>query len=208
MNSLTLLSFVFFTGLVAFITWRMTRHDDHRHSKGYFLAGRSLTFPVIAGSLLMTNLSTGQMVGLNGAAFTDGLSVMAWEVVAVVSLVAMAMFFLPRFLKSGITTLPELLALRFDRTTQLLANIIFMVAYAVILLPSILYSGSRRSTRTGPATTTVARSSTSRKRSTKTPAWGLPITISDWRTKKWVNPSRLRSGIAKPQKRAVVLVMV
>ncbi|SOC57438.1 solute:Na+ symporter, SSS family [Chromohalobacter canadensis] len=142
MNSLTLLSFVFFTGLVAFITWRMTRHDDHRHSKGYFLAGRSLTFPVIAGSLLMTNLSTEQMVGLNGAAFTDGLSVMAWEVVAVVSLVAMAMFFLPRFLKSGITTLPELLALRFDRTTQLLANIIFMVAYAVILLPSILYSGA------------------------------------------------------------------
>ncbi|WP_276317865.1 hypothetical protein [Cobetia sp. ICG0124] len=114
----------------------------HRHSTGYFLAGRSLTFPIIAGSLLMTNLSTEQMVGLNGAAFTDGLSVMAWEVVAVVSLVAMAMFFLPRFLKSGITTLPELLALRFDRTTQLLANLIFMLAYAIILLPSILYSGA------------------------------------------------------------------
>lgn len=142
MNALTLISFVFFTALVAFITWRMTRHDDHQHSTGFFLAGRSLTFPVIAGSLLMTNLSTEQMVGLNGAAFTDGLSVMAWEVVAVVALVAAALFFLPRFLKSGITTIPELLALRFDRTTQLIANVIFMVAYAVILLPSILYSGA------------------------------------------------------------------
>lgn len=142
MNALTLSSFVFFTGLVAVITWWLTRRDDHQHSTGYFLAGRSLTFPIIAGSLLMTNLSTEQMVGLNGAAFTDGLSVMAWEVVAVVSLVAMAMFFLPRFLKSGITTLPELLALRFDRTTQLLANLIFMLAYAIILLPSILYSGA------------------------------------------------------------------
>lgn len=141
MNALTLISFVFFTGLVAFITWRMTRHDDHQHSAGFFLAGRSLTFPVIAGSLLMTNLSTEQMVGLNGAAFTDGLSVMAWEVIAVVALVAAALLFLPRFLKSGITTIPELLALRFDRTTQLIANIIFMLAYAVILLPSILYSG-------------------------------------------------------------------
>lgn len=95
MNALTLSSFVFFTGLVAVITWWLTRRDDHQHSTGYFLAGRSLTFPIIAGSLLMTNLSTEQMVGLNGAAFTDGLSVMAWEVVAVVSLVAMAMFFLP-----------------------------------------------------------------------------------------------------------------
>lgn len=142
MNALTLISFVFFTALVAFITWRVTRHDDHQHSTGFFLAGRSLTFPVIAGSLLMTNLSTEQMVGLNGAAFTDGLSVMAWEVVAVVALVAAALFFLPRFLKSGITTIPELLALRFDRTTQLIANVIFMVAYAMILLPSILYSGA------------------------------------------------------------------
>ena len=142
MNALTLSSFVFFTGLVAVITWWLTRRDDHQHSTGYFLAGRSLTFPIIAGSLLMTNLSTEQMVGLNGAAFNDGLSVMAWEVVAVVSLVAMAMFFLPRFLKSGITTLPELLALRFDRTTQLLANLIFMLAYAIILLPGILYTGA------------------------------------------------------------------
>ncbi|GHC29620.1 solute:sodium symporter family transporter [Kushneria pakistanensis] len=142
MNALTLASFVFFTALVAFITWRMTRHDDYRQSGSYFLAGRSLTFPIIAGSLLMTNLSTEQMVGLNGAAFTDGLSVMAWEVIAVVTLVTMAMFFLPRFLKSGVTTVPELLALRFDRTTQLLANIIFVVAYAAILLPSILYSGA------------------------------------------------------------------
>ena len=142
MNALTLSSFVFFTGLVAVITWWLTRRDDHQHSTGYFLAGRSLTFPIIAGSLLMTNLSTEQMVGLNGAAFNDGLSVMAWEVVAVVSLVAMAMFFLPRFLKSGITTLPELLGLRFDRTTQLLANLIFMLAYAIILLPGILYTGA------------------------------------------------------------------
>ncbi|BBI62643.1 hypothetical protein HSBAA_39490 [Vreelandella sulfidaeris] len=52
---------------------------------------------MIAGSLLMTNLSTEQMVGLNGAAFADGLSVMAWEVVAVIALVALALFFLPRF---------------------------------------------------------------------------------------------------------------
>ncbi|WP_148861395.1 solute:sodium symporter family transporter [Marinobacter fonticola] len=142
MHALTLISFLFFTGLVALITWWFTRRDDHSSTRGYFLAGRSLTFPFIAGSLLMTNLSTEQMVGLNGAAFTDGLSVMAWEVVAVIALVALALFFLPRFLRSGIATIPQLLRIRFDGTTQLICNLIFLVAYAVILLPIILYSGA------------------------------------------------------------------
>ena len=93
----TLISFLFFTGLVAALTWYFTRSDDHSSSSGYFLAWRSLTFPLIAGSLLLTNLSTEQIVGLNGAAFTDGLCVMVWEVVCVVALVFMAWFFLPRF---------------------------------------------------------------------------------------------------------------
>src|SRR5210317_969105 len=100
MPFVTLATFVFFTGLVGFITWRITRRDDHDSSTGYFLAGRSLTFPLIAGSLLLTNLSTEQMVGLNGAAFSDGLSVMAWEVIAVIALIIMALFFLPRFLRT------------------------------------------------------------------------------------------------------------
>ena len=97
---MALFSFVFFTGLVGLLTWLITRRSNQTStSEAYFLAGRSLTFPVIAGSLLLTNLSTEQMVGLNGAAFTDGLSVMAWEVIAVLALVLMALFFLPRFLK-------------------------------------------------------------------------------------------------------------
>ena len=99
MNPITLLSFLFFTGLVGFATWRITRRDDHGSSTGYFLGGRSLGFPLIAGALLLTNLSSEQMVGLNGAAFTDGLCVMGWEGVAVGALVFMAWFFLPRFLE-------------------------------------------------------------------------------------------------------------
>ena len=64
--SLTIISFLLFTGTVAMMTWLITRGDDHESSKGYFLAGRSLTFPLIAGSLLLTNLSTEQRVGLIG----------------------------------------------------------------------------------------------------------------------------------------------
>ena len=138
----TIGSFFFFTGMVALLTWLITRRDDTSNSTGFFLAGRSLTFPLIAGSLLLTNLSTEQMVGLNGDAFTDGLSVMAWEVVAVVALVAMALFFLPRFLKSGIATVPQFLSLRFGKSTELICNIIFLMAYAVVLLPIVLFTGA------------------------------------------------------------------
>ena len=138
----TIVSFLFFMALVGVVTWVITRKDDTGSSKGYFLAGRSLSFPLIAGSLLLTNLSTEQMVGLNGAAFTDGLAVMVWEVVAVIALVAMALFFLPRFLKSGVATVPEYLGIRFDHQTQVITNLIFLCAYVLVLLPIILYTGA------------------------------------------------------------------
>lgn len=142
MHAWTLLSFFAFTAFAAFLTWLITRKDERSSSDGFFLGGRKLTFPIIAGSLLLTNLSTEQMVGLNGAAFNDGLSVMAWEVVAVLALVMMALFFLPRFLKAGITTVPQLLEKRYDTRTQTIANLIFLSAYALLLIPIILYSGA------------------------------------------------------------------
>jgi solute:Na+ symporter, SSS family len=142
MDLITIVSFVFFTALVGFLTWLLTRGEDVETNTGFFLAGRSLTFPVIAGSLLLTNLSAEQLVGLNGDAFANGFCVMVWEVVAVIALVFMAWFFLPRFLKSGVATVPEYLEIRFDRGTQVITNLIFLIAYAVILLPIILYTGA------------------------------------------------------------------
>lgn len=140
--TITIISFLFFTALVGVLTWWLTRGDELGSTKGYFLAGRTLTFPLIAGSLLLTNLSTEQMVGLNGLAYTHGLSVMVWEVLSVIALVFMAWFFLPRFLKSGVATVPEYLEIRFDHQTQVITNLIFLVAYVGILLPIILYTGA------------------------------------------------------------------
>ena len=93
MDATTLISFLFFTALVAFLTWRLTRGRLDNTEEGYFLAGRSLTGIMIAGSLLLTNLSTEQLVGLNGGAYKDGLAVMCWEVIAGASLVILALFF-------------------------------------------------------------------------------------------------------------------
>lgn len=140
---LTIISFIAFTAFAAGLTWWLTRKDKTDSSDGFFLGGRSLTFPIIAGSLLLTNLSTEQMVGLNGSAYKNGFSVMAWEVVAVVALVLMAIFFLPKFLRAGITTVPQFLEQRFDKRTQTLANSIFLAAYALLLIPIILYSGAK-----------------------------------------------------------------
>ncbi|MCA8998871.1 MAG: solute:sodium symporter family transporter [Planctomycetaceae bacterium] len=139
---LPLIAFIFFTGLVGLLTWMLTRRDDHGSSTGYFLAGRSLTGGYIAGSLLLTNLSTEQLVGLNGDAYRDGVCVMAWEVIAALSLVILALLYLPKYLKSGIATVPQFLEERFDKGTRDICTIIFLFAYAVILLPFILLTGA------------------------------------------------------------------
>ena len=76
---MTIISFLLFTALASGLTWFLTRKDESQSSDGFFLGGRSLTFPIIAGSLLLTNLSTEQMVGLNGSAYAHGLSVMACQ---------------------------------------------------------------------------------------------------------------------------------
>lgn len=139
---MALISFLAFTILVALISWWSVRKSDESTSDGYFLGGRSLTAGVIAGSLLLTNLSTEQIVGLNGSAYKDGLSVMAWETLAALSIVVTAVFLLPRYLKGGITTVPQFLAKRFDVATKTITSGLFLTGYVVVLLPVILYSGS------------------------------------------------------------------
>lgn len=137
-----LISFVGFTALVAIISYYATRKTDEASSDGYFLGGRSLTAGVIAGSLLLTNLSTEQLVGLNGSAYSEGILVMAWETLAAIAMVATALYLLPRYLKGGLTTIPQFLSERFDVTTKTLTSALFLTGYVVVLLPTILYSGS------------------------------------------------------------------
>ena len=139
---MALFTFLLFTISVAILTWWCTKGKANDTEEGFFLAGRSLSGLVIAGSLLLTNLSTEQLVGLNGGAFKEGLSVMAWEVIAGCALVVMALFFLPRYLKSGITTIPQFLEERYDSRVRALTTGVFIIAYMLILLPFVLYSAA------------------------------------------------------------------
>lgn len=138
----TLITFVGFTILVAVISYFKTKGDDQTTADGYFLAGRGLPGFVIAGSLLLTNLSAEQLVGTNGQTWSVGMSPMAFEIVAAPCCIVLALFATPRYLKSGITTIPELIGLRYDRNTKLWFSIAYILLYLVVQIPVILYSGS------------------------------------------------------------------
>ena len=137
-----ILTFIGFTALVAIISYLATRKTSESTSDGYFLGGRSLTAGVIAGSLLLTNLSTEQIVGLNGSSYSSGLSVMVWETLAAIAMIVTAVYLLPKYLKGGLTTIPGFLEKRFDVSTKTLTSVLFLTGYVVVLLPIILYSGS------------------------------------------------------------------
>ena len=139
--ALTLGSFFLCTVLVAFIAWWRTRGMDNANSQDYFLAGRKLPWIQVAGALLLTNLSTEQLIGLNGAASIHGAVVMAWEVVPVFALIAMAWYFLPRYWSGNITTVPQFLEQRFDATARRIMGIVFIITIALNILPFVLYSG-------------------------------------------------------------------
>ncbi|MEM9688313.1 MAG: solute:sodium symporter family transporter [Pseudomonadota bacterium] len=138
---MTLASCVFFMGLVAYVSYRKTRGEVSTRD-GYFLAGRGLTGIFIAGSMLLTNLSAEQMIGLNGSAYGFNMSSMAWEVTAAFATICMALIFLPKYLAGAFTTLPEFLNNRFDDNVRRMSVILFMVGYGLVTIPSVLYSGS------------------------------------------------------------------
>ena len=127
--------------LVAFVSYQKSKNDAFTRD-GYFLAGRGLSAVFIAGSLLLTNLSAEQLIGLNGSAYGFNLSSMAWEVTAAIATVCMAFIFLPRYLAGAFSTLPEFLNNRFDDDVRRLTVVLFMLGYGLVTIPSVLYSGS------------------------------------------------------------------
>ena len=138
-----ILSFIGFTALVAIVAWYATRNTNENTADGYYLGGRSLGALTIAGSLLLTNLSAEQIVGLNGQAFSEGILVMAWETLAAIAMVITALWFLPKYMKKGITTIPEFIEGRFDKNTRSILSVLFLIAFGIVLLPTILYAGSK-----------------------------------------------------------------
>ena len=137
----TLTTCIAFMALVGWIAYSKTRGEVDSQ-EGYFLAGRGLTGTFIAGSLLLTNLSAEQLIGLNGSAYGFNMTAMAWEVTAGIAIIAMALVFLPRYLGGAFATLPQFLEDRFDAGVRRLTVVLFLLGYGLVTIPSILYSGA------------------------------------------------------------------
>lgn len=97
---------------------------------------------VIAGSLELTNLSTEQLVGQTGQSYATNMGAMNWSVASAFALLCLAMVFLPRYLKAGITTIPEFLEQRYDATVKRIISFLFLLGYLLTYLPTVLYSGA------------------------------------------------------------------
>ncbi len=142
MNPIQIFSFLIFTiGVGVYASYKV-RKESLDSPDGYFLAGRSLTGVVIAGSLILTNISTEHLIGMNGSSYKNGSLVITWEVTSAIALVIGALYFVPRYLKMGLTTIPEFLETRFDGLTRTLIAGMLIVSFIVTLLPIVLYTGA------------------------------------------------------------------
>jgi solute:Na+ symporter, SSS family len=135
-----LLVFLVYLAAVAAVGVVVSRKE--KAADDYFLAGRNLSWWVIGGSLIAANISTHHFIGMSGTAFKIGLAVASFEWIAAITLILYGAFFLPYYLKSRITTMPEFLEKRFGSRVRLAYAIISLVGYVVIELAVVLYTGS------------------------------------------------------------------
>ena len=111
------LTCVAFMAFVAWYSWYKTRGTIET-SAGYFLAGNTLGPVFIAGSLLLTNISTEQLVGQSGLAYFGNMTPLAWEVWAIRGIILLAILFLPMYLGGAFSTIPEFLKNHYGEGTR------------------------------------------------------------------------------------------
>jgi SSS family solute:Na+ symporter len=133
---------IFFAFVIAVITVGIGKSRHEKDSEDYFLAGRDLTWWLIGFSLIAANISSEHFVGMSGqAARYVGLAIASYEWMAAITLVVVAFFFLPKFLRAGIYTIPEFLEYRFDHASRTLMSLLVMLIYILVTIPAVIYSG-------------------------------------------------------------------
>lgn len=132
--------FLAFISFVVGTSLYKSRKEDT--SEDYFLAGRNLGWYLIGFSLIASNISTEQFVGMSGqGAGIVGMAVASYEWMAAITLVFVAIFFLPQFLKSGIYTIPEYFEYRYSPVPRAIMAFYTMVIYVAVTIAAVLYSG-------------------------------------------------------------------
>lgn len=131
---------VFFVVVIGFSMYKSRRE---RTGEDFFLAGRGLPWPLIGLSIVAANISTEQFVGMAGqGAGSVGLAASAWQLTGSIGIVIVAFTFLPRFLRSGIYTMPEYLEYRYNAAARAIMALFTMVIYVGVTITAVLYSGA------------------------------------------------------------------
>lgn len=147
MNSLGTYDYVVFLVyflIVALYGWTVYRKKQAQkeNSKDFFLAKDSLTWWAIGASLIASNISAEQFIGMSGSGFTMGLAIATYEWMAAATLIIVATFFIPVYIKNKIYTMPQFLGQRYNATVAMIMAIFWLLLYVVVNLTSILYLGA------------------------------------------------------------------
>ena len=147
MGSLTLSDYivflVYFIAVSSYGIWVYRRKKSAQTSSSdFFLAEGQLTWWAIGASLIASNISAEQFIGMSGNGFRLGLAISAYEWLAAVSLIIVAVFFMPIYLKNRIFTMPQFLKQRYNETVALMMAIFWLFLYVFVNLTSILYLGT------------------------------------------------------------------
>ncbi|WP_278034324.1 sodium/sugar symporter [Flavobacterium nitratireducens] len=127
--------------IYGYIVYRKREKNEH-DAKAYFLAEGTLTWWAIGASLIASNISAEQFIGMSGEGFFLGIAVAAYEWVAAISLIIIAIWFIPVYLKNKIYTMPQFLKTRYNETTALIMAVFWLFLYVFVNLTSILYLGA------------------------------------------------------------------
>ncbi len=138
-----LVFFIYFVIVASYGFWIYNRKRKGAEStKDYFLAEGSLTWWAIGASLIASNISAEQFIGMSGNGYAVGIAVAAYEWVAAIALIIVAIFFMPIYLKNHIYTMPQFLKQRYNGTVSLIMAIFWLFLYVLVNLTSILYLGA------------------------------------------------------------------
>ncbi|MEO1261563.1 MAG: sodium/sugar symporter [Bacteroidota bacterium] len=110
-------------------------------TQDYFLASKSLPWWAVGGSLIASNISAEQFIGMSGSGYAVGLAIASYELMAALTLIIVAKYFLPIFLKKGIYTMPQFLEERFDNRVRTGLAIFWILLFVFVNITSVLYLG-------------------------------------------------------------------
>src|SRR5688500_16574457 len=132
---------IYFVLLVAYglFIYRRKKKQSVTATHDFFLAEGSLTWLAIGASLIASNISAEQFIGMSGDGFFVGVAVAAYEWIAAIALIIIAVWFMPVYLKNKIYTMPQFLKTRYNETVALIMAIFWLFLYIFVNLTSILY---------------------------------------------------------------------